>query len=78
MTINSDDPAYFLAGASGNWRAVAEALHLSPEEWWLLAENGIAASFLPEERKTDLFRRLAEFRKMSGCTRKDGRRKENS
>ena len=71
VTINSDDPAYFLAGASGNWRAVAEALHLSPEEGWLLAENGIAASFLPEERKTDLFRRLAEFRKMSSCTRKD-------
>lgn len=60
VTVNSDDPAYFLAYASDNWKLIGEALQLTPEELVKLAANGIRASFLPEERKTELSARLTE------------------
>ena len=54
VTINSDDPAYFLGYASDNWTAVQLALGLTSAEIFQLAVNGIEASFLPEERKLRL------------------------
>lgn len=51
VTINSDDPAYFLGYASDNWSAVYQALNLTPADLFQLAMNGINASFLPESRK---------------------------
>lgn len=54
VTINSDDPAYFLGYASDNWTAVQLALGLTSAEIFQLAVNGIKASFLPEERKLRL------------------------
>lgn len=51
VTINSDDPAYFLGYASDNWAAVSQVLDLTPAEILQLAINGVDASFLPEEQK---------------------------
>ena len=51
VTINSDDPAYFLGYASDNWAAVHQALNLTTNEIFQLAINGIDASFLPKEQK---------------------------
>ena len=54
VTINSDDPAYFLGYASDNWDAVHRALDLSGAELRQLALNGVEASFLPDARKAVL------------------------
>ncbi len=50
-TINSDDPAYFGGYVNDNFRAVAEALPLTPEQIVVLAKNSFTGSFLPEEEK---------------------------
>lgn len=52
-TVNSDDPAYFGGYAGDNFRAVREALGLSPERLRELARNSFVASFLEhdEERR---------------------------
>ena len=54
VTINSDDPAYFLGYASDNWDAVHRALDLSGAELRQLALNGVEASYLPDARKAVL------------------------
>ena len=54
VTINSDDPAYFLGYASDNWEAVQRALDLTPAEVLQLALNGVEACFLPEAEKIKL------------------------
>ncbi|MFP5283056.1 MAG: adenosine deaminase [Actinomycetes bacterium] len=54
VTINSDDPAYFGGYLDDNLAAVARASALGPEDLRLLAENSVAASFLPEPRKREL------------------------
>ncbi|WP_128376750.1 adenosine deaminase [Streptomyces cavernae] len=58
-TVNSDDPAYFGGYVDDNFRAVREALGLSPERLRELARNSFEASFLDhdEERRA---RYLAE------------------
>ncbi|WP_190035364.1 adenosine deaminase [Streptomyces fructofermentans] len=52
-TVNSDDPAYFGGYAGDNFRAVRQALGLSPERLRDLARNSFVASFLEhdEERR---------------------------
>ncbi len=57
-TVNSDDPAYFRAYASDNRRICAESLELTDVDLAKLAENGIRASFLPENRKQNLLKEL--------------------
>ncbi|MFD3315297.1 adenosine deaminase [Streptomyces sp. NPDC058694] len=58
-TVNSDDPAYFGGYVEDNFRAVREALGLSPDRLRELARNSFVASFLDhdEERRA---RYLAE------------------
>jgi adenosine deaminase len=53
-TINSDDPAYFGGYIGDNFRGIALALSLSPEELYVLGTNAIAGSFAPEHRKLEL------------------------
>ncbi|MFC4565297.1 adenosine deaminase [Nocardiopsis mangrovi] len=53
-TVNSDDPAYFGGYAGDNFAAVRSGLGLSDSDLRLLAANSFEASFLPEDRKTDL------------------------
>ena len=62
VTINSDDPAYFLAYETDNWRLCMDALELSRAELMQLAKNGICASFMPETEKRNW---LAKIRLMN-------------
>lgn len=54
VTLNTDDPPMFGATLEGEYLAVAESLGLRPVEVAALARNGVAASFLPEQRKAEL------------------------
>jgi adenosine deaminase len=54
LTINSDDPAYFGGYIADNYRAIARAVKLTPDEIVAVAENAIRASFLPATAKTSL------------------------
>ena len=51
VTINSDDPAYFLAYVNDNYLSCAKALNLTRSDLCKLARNSILASFLPTEEK---------------------------
>jgi len=53
-TVNSDDPAYFGGYIGDNYRTVASALNLSPEQLVTLARNAIDGSFADEARKREL------------------------
>jgi adenosine deaminase len=58
-TVNSDDPAYFGGYIGDNYRAVARALHLGPNQLVTLASNAIEGSFADEDRKAELRAELA-------------------
>ncbi len=60
-TINSDDPAYFGGYVYGNYLAVAEALNLSREQITLLAKNSFAASFLSENEKEMMIKKVEQY-----------------
>jgi adenosine deaminase len=51
VTINSDDPAYFLAYVNENLVALQEAANLTRDEMVQLAKNGFAISWLPDDEK---------------------------
>jgi adenosine deaminase len=54
VCVNSDDPAYFGGYVADNYRALVEGLGFGRREVVALARNSIIASFLPEDRKTEL------------------------
>jgi adenosine deaminase len=60
FSINSDDPAYFGAWILECYCRVQEAFGLSVEEWRVIAENGVKGSWIGEERREVLLRRIAE------------------
>lgn len=60
FSINSDDPAYFGGYILDNYCAVQEAFGLSVHEWRRIAENGVRESWIGEERKGELLRRIEE------------------
>ncbi|KAL3439624.1 adenine deaminase [Aspergillus tetrazonus] len=60
FSINSDDPAYFGAYILDCYCAVQEAFNLSVADWRLIAENGVKGSWIGEERKNELLRRIDE------------------
>jgi adenine deaminase len=59
VTVNSDDPAYFGGYVLENYKAVANALHLSREALARLCAHSISASLLPEDRKAALLARIS-------------------
>lgn len=61
VTINSDDPAYFGGYINENYLAVTKALDLSKEEIYQLAKNSFAASFLRNEEKELMIKKVDEF-----------------
>ncbi|KAE8151159.1 adenine deaminase [Aspergillus avenaceus] len=61
FSINSDDPAYFGGYILDNYCAVQDAFSLSVGEWRVIAENSVRASWIGEERKTELLRRIDEY-----------------
>ncbi|PLB48958.1 adenosine deaminase [Aspergillus steynii IBT 23096] len=54
FSINSDDPAYFGGYILDNYCAVQEAHRLSVDEWRVIAENSVSASWIDEQRKEEL------------------------
>jgi adenosine deaminase len=55
VTLNSDDPAYFGGYVGDNYRALEQAIALSPRELIAVARNGFTAAMMPEdERKVAL------------------------
>ena len=58
VTVNSDDPAYFGGYVVDNYLAIADGLGLTQDDLVTLAENSIAASFLPAAAKAELLDEL--------------------
>ncbi len=54
VTVNSDDPAYCGGYINENFEAVADALGLGIDELGGLARNSFAASFLDDQRRSEL------------------------
>ncbi len=61
VTINSDDPSYFGGYINENYLQTAEALKLNREEIYQLAENSFKASFVSEEERKELLKKLEDF-----------------
>jgi adenosine deaminase len=57
-TVNSDDPAYFGGYVGENFRAVADALSLHPEQLITLARNSFEASFITREERAAYLARV--------------------
>ncbi len=60
FSINSDDPAYFGAYVLECYCAVQDAFGLSVGEWRVIAENGVHGSWIEEERKEELLKKIEE------------------
>lgn len=61
VCVNSDDPAYFGGYVDDNFRAAAEALHLTRAELAQLARNSVRSSVLPKERETELLEEVSDW-----------------
>ena len=61
VTVNSDDPAYFGGYINDNYLAVAHALHFTKEQITRLAKNSFEASFLDQEEKLRLIKRVDQY-----------------
>jgi adenine deaminase len=57
-TVNSDDPAYFGGYVNANFVQTAEALNLTPAHVVQLARNSFEASFVSDERRQVMLKRL--------------------
>ena len=58
-TVNSDDPAYFGGYMNANFEQTVQALDLSREDVVQLARNSVEASFVSEQRRREMFYRIA-------------------
>ncbi|OPF65627.1 adenosine deaminase [Hydrogenophaga sp. H7] len=58
-TVNSDDPAYFGGYMNANFEQTVQALDLSREDVVQLARNSVEASFVSEQRRREMFDRIA-------------------
>lgn len=65
ITINSDDPAYFGGYINENYCAIAEALELSKEDIYLIAKNSINASFLNDNEKELLYKKVDAYMELN-------------
>lgn len=61
VTVNSDDPAYFGGYVEENYLAIANALNLSKEDIIQLAKNSFTASFLDEEIKKQMIKKVETY-----------------
>lgn len=59
VTLNSDDPAYFGGGVLENYIACFEAFDWDRDLFRQLAGNAIEVAFMPEERRSELLKRLS-------------------
>jgi adenine deaminase len=61
VTLNSDDPAYFGGYVNENYIALAESLKLTREDILQLAINSFRASFLIEDEKELMIKKVENF-----------------
>jgi adenosine deaminase len=61
VTINSDDPAYFGGYLQENYRATAEALHLTRAELAEIAANSFRGAFMADAEKVRWLARVADY-----------------
>ncbi|HEV7935609.1 MAG TPA: adenosine deaminase [Actinomadura sp.] len=66
VTINSDDPAYFLAYVSENLQRIQERLELTAEELVKLQRNAFEIAWLPRGVKDAYLTELDEYTKAHG------------
>jgi adenosine deaminase len=52
VTVNSDDPSYFLGYVNANYIGCQEALDLTREDMHALAKNSFTSAFIPDAEKT--------------------------
>ena len=57
-TVNSDDPAYFDGYVNENYLETAQALNLSKEDIYQLARNSFTGSFLYEDEKKEMLKKV--------------------
>lgn len=62
LTINSDDPAYFMGYLNENYELCAETFKLEKEQLCKLAKNSFRASFLPEGEKEKFMAEIDAYR----------------
>jgi adenine deaminase len=72
VTINSDDPAYFGGYVEENYLAVAKALKLSKKDIYQLAVNSFKASFLKEEVKKLMIKKVDKYYRENSISQKKG------
>jgi adenosine deaminase len=58
VTVNSDDPSYFLGYVNDNYAGCEEALGLTPEDLYRLARNSFTAAFLEDHERARYLARL--------------------
>jgi adenosine deaminase len=58
VTINSDDPAYFGGYIDDNYRALAAAFDLAPEQLAVFARNSFEAAFIGDEQRSRYLARI--------------------
>jgi adenosine deaminase len=61
VTVNSDDPAYFGGYINDNFNCIVEALNLEKQHVITLTRNAIEASFLDQDSKQALSKRLEDW-----------------
>ncbi|MFC2110227.1 adenosine deaminase [Bacteroidota bacterium] len=61
VTVNSDDPAYFGGQVNTNYEDISEALNLSKENIYQLAQNSFKYSLLAAERKELYLKELNNY-----------------
>lgn len=59
VTVNSDDPTYFGGFLNENFEALHASLNIDEKTIRVLAANSFRASFLPQEKKDALIKRVA-------------------
>jgi adenosine deaminase len=62
VTVNSDDPAYFGGYIGDNFVALRDALGLTTAQAERFARTSIAASFAPDDRKSELLESIDAWR----------------
>ena len=60
-TVNSDDPAYFGGYVNENFLALESELGMTKEQAAQLARNSFDASFLPQQRSSELTQKLDDY-----------------
>lgn len=65
VTLNSDDPAYFGGYVNENYLALAESIGLTKEEVYQLAKYSFEATFLTDEEKELLIKKIDEYYKQN-------------